>query len=222
MFQTENVQVFLQKATLGVDGEMRIAQATFYKTPITRDLAMEVSESIADRLFRKIGSEWKPCAEVNAVTFAVNVPSQNLEFYPHPEMKSAGGVIENVEILNLRALKLKSDSTDFTLAWDAKFEIVDKSITAALVVDALKQTVFLSMTPVVDKQHEYVGSDGSGWCGEHVGAAGGIEVTNVASQPESETAAGADAKAKAERIDEAKTINERAKKGRRGLSAVQG
>lgn len=163
MFKTESVPVYLQKVTLGADGDKRTAKCLLYITPVTAELAAEADPKIAEDLFRKNGSGFDPKLEVTRASFDVRIPAQDLEFYhdADPEVRRiTGALIEDVKISGIHALRLYPDKPDFTLAFDATFEVADKAVASRLVIDLLKRKFMVTMTEREDPQGPLFVPDG--------------------------------------------------------------
>jgi hypothetical protein len=156
LFKSERIGCYLNGfAGHGDDNETKELKLVFHVTPITPELAAEVSPMLADRLFRKnIDGEWEPAREITKAMFAsVAVPMQNIKFYAFPDMDFTGGVmVQGAAISNLRAQRAFSDSLDFRLEFDVVVQM-DK-VTMGLVEQFYKATCFLTMEQV-QREMEY-------------------------------------------------------------------
>lgn len=204
----QEIEVFVQGVTLMAKDDKRIAKVSFYKTPVDYDLAHSLDPKIAGHLFRKDGNGWAPVTEMPNARFLTYVPPVNLSFAPHPDLRSAGGTIRNVKIGDIHALKVLKDKNDHTLAWSAEFEIEDNEITSLLVINHLKEKVYVQMSEVPEDQRKmefpsppeggvckvcgdsddrtdeqkkatWISSAGNLYCDEHVGVAKDEEVLKI-------------------------------------------
>jgi hypothetical protein len=148
MFQTPKVQAYLNNFTGHGDDEEKELKLSFYVTPISYQLASEVSPQLADRLFRNNGDEWQPAQEMPKASFSsIQVPKQNLIFHPHsePTLIASGIMVQSALISNLRAQRAFPDKPDFRLEFDCVIPM-DKT-TMDLVHQYYKKTCFLTTEP---------------------------------------------------------------------------
>lgn len=147
MFNSPNVSAFLQNLKLTADGDDVLARGTFYITPIYYALAHEVDAHLADRLFRKQGVDWKPCAEVPTIGFDIKVDPCSLAYAVHTEVQSGRGLIPHVAIDKIRAFKLFADDPNFTLAFDCQFRCDDQAVMWQI-IHRMKKPLLLSFQPL--------------------------------------------------------------------------
>ncbi len=150
MFQTKDVSAFLQQLKFTADGDNVIAHGTFYLTPISYALAYEVDTKMADRLFRKRGGEWLPCAEVPSIAFDLKVDAQAMTYVTHKDITTGRGFIPHVAIEKIRAFKLFADDPNFTLAFDCRFQCDDRETTWFL-IHRMKKPLLLSFQALQGK-----------------------------------------------------------------------
>ncbi len=146
MFSSLRVPCFLNTFNgHGDDLDNKELKLVFHIVGISRDLAVEISPSIADRLFRYLAGEYEVAKEISKVSFAtVNVPMQNVTFHQLPEgPDEAEQIIPSVAISNLRATR---EGIIFRLEFDAVIPMDGE--TMRLVQRYYKSTVFLSMERV--------------------------------------------------------------------------
>lgn len=128
MFKSRDVSVFLQQFKLTADGDDVVAHGTFYITPIKYGLANEIDGHLADRLFRKKGADYVPCAEIPSIDFDIAVDPQSMSYSIHKDIPTGRGMVPHVAITKLRAFKLFNDDPNFTLAFDCAFPADDKDM----------------------------------------------------------------------------------------------
>jgi hypothetical protein len=145
MFSTPKVPCFLNGFSgHGDDTQSKELKLVFQISPITPDLAIEVSPHMADRLFRQINGEYEPAKEISKAAFSnLHIPMQNVDFYPTPDSGKAVA-IQNVAFSNLRAAK--EITGGFRFEFDAVVPM-DKE-TMRLVELYYKATCFLTMDAV--------------------------------------------------------------------------
>lgn len=144
MFRTENTQLYLKSINLKAeDDNKRFCTLRLFRTPISFELASEVSEGIADRLFRKSGSSYQPVQEMGRAELFVSVPLLSMEYRRSPDYVGHQVLIENVSIENVWAQKLLPGNPNFSLLFDARFEIVDKTVVSDLTT-LLHETFFFT------------------------------------------------------------------------------
>ncbi len=121
MFRSPRVKSYLQSASFQGKEDGPLMRLTFYITPITFDLATEVSPRLADRLFRKgTDDKWAPASELGNSRFVLgSLPMQSFEWHPAGEGAldfDAGVLTQGISITGIFALHLFADSPDITLA----------------------------------------------------------------------------------------------------------
>ena len=150
MFKTERVGCYLNGfAGHGDDQESKELKLVFHVTPISQELAAEVSPHLADRLFRWDGLDgtWQPAREITKAMFTrVQVQMQNITFNDELQKAgSAGMLVTGAAIYNLRAQRAFQDSFEFRLEFDVVVPM--DGITMGLVERYYKSTCFLTMEP---------------------------------------------------------------------------
>lgn len=123
MFKTPKVKAYLQAVKwVGKEDDPR-QRMTFYITPISFELACEISPKLADRLFRKDPNtdRWMPARELGTGGFDIGtVPLQTMEWHPAGEGTldfDAGQMVQGVTVNDISTLHLFADSDDTTLAF---------------------------------------------------------------------------------------------------------
>ena len=146
MFKTENVEAILRSASVDSKDDKRIARCVLH-IPLTHALAKELSDEIAEDLFRKVG-EWKfEPRGVTHVGWDVKFPAQRMEFREAPAVGTPGGFFPGVEVKSLAAFRPKGQE-EFILAMGIRFEIGERQVASKFLFDLNKQTVFLTFTPM--------------------------------------------------------------------------
>ena len=169
MFSTERVSAYLNNFTGVGDSDEKELRLTFYVTPITYELAKEVSPQLADRLFRNItgNGDWQPAQEMPKASFsAINIDAQNLTIYALPEAADSiddGVLIPQAKIFNLRAQRAYPDKPDFRLEFDCVVPMDDT--TMRLVERFFKGSCYLSTTPAQIEMFEDPPADANQVCG---------------------------------------------------------
>lgn len=147
MFKSET-KLFLKSINLrSEDDNKRIAVLRFFLTPATYELASEVSPNVADRLFRKNGNMYEPVLEMGRTEFLIQIPSQSMSYRRHPDYVGHQVHIPDVSIENLSAQKVIPGDPNFSLIFDASFEILDKTIVTDL-VDLLHENFYVTFAPM--------------------------------------------------------------------------
>src|SRR3954470_21974201 len=117
MFTTPKISMYLNNFSGCGDDERKEMRLNFYVTPITYQLAVEVSPQLADRLFRKAGNdEWNPCAEMPKAMFSIgDIPAQRVTFFPHTDelVEMYGVLVEHARISGIQATRAFPDKPDF-------------------------------------------------------------------------------------------------------------
>jgi hypothetical protein len=195
MFSTEKIKSYLNNFTGNGDSDEKFMKLVFYVTPITYELASEVSPLLADRLFRNSnGKDWQPAQEMPKASFSsIQVPKCNLTFHPHDaDMKIDNGVmVPAVAISNLRAQRAYPDKPEFRLEFDCvvpmdqdTMELVHKyyKSTCFLTFEASQAEIEFEEDQIGSTQKHceeceepaiYEDSEHSFFCGKHVRAAHG-------------------------------------------------
>lgn len=154
MFTSTKVGCYLNGfAGHGDDPESKELKLVFHISPITPELAIEISPHLADRIFRSVGGQYEPVKEMPKASFApIQVPMQNIAFFSLPEGKENGVVVENAAISNLRVSRAFPTGLEPRLEFDVVIPM-DKE-TMRLVEKYYKATCFLTMDEV-QRQIEY-------------------------------------------------------------------
>lgn len=147
MFKQPNVECYLKSVVLDTEDDKRICKLRLFVTPITFDLASEVSPLIADRLFRKSGDGFVPVQEMDGPKFLIQVSEQSMEYRRHPEYVGHQVSVSHVSIGNLTAQKVIPGDPNFSLIFTASFEILDKTVITDL-ADLLHEKLFVTFAPM--------------------------------------------------------------------------
>jgi hypothetical protein len=141
MFTTEKIAAFLQGVKFTGDSDKKNLELTIYITPISYELAAEVSEGIADRLFRE-GSDgrWNPALEMPSARFeGPKIPVQTVTVYPvadgampEKELEKSRTALINVNIDSFSSLRLIAEKPDLTLAFKAHVDMDKVSVELAM------------------------------------------------------------------------------------------
>lgn len=135
MFETPKISAFLQNASFRGENEKKYVRFQFYLTPISYELACEVSPRLADRLFRKIeDGAWAPASEVPSIGFDLGkIPLHTIELHPHDDamMDHTGAMMQRAHITGIHARKLFPDNPNFTLIFSADVPMDDMSVKLA-------------------------------------------------------------------------------------------
>jgi len=146
MFETENLECYLQDVYPEVDGEKRIVKMRLYVNPVTRELCQEVDEEIARTLFHKIGSEQLPRPLLHSCKFDLGtLPPYALNFCRDPKHGNHHVHIPAVTISKVEAGKVTPESNEFALMFTVAFEKHDPKIVNDL-ADLLHEKFFLTFT----------------------------------------------------------------------------
>jgi hypothetical protein len=143
VFETKNVEALLRSAILEADDKERRAKCLFSVRPLTPKLAGEISEHVESYVFHAEHSE----QYLKSMAFDLKIPRQWLTFAQHPDLPTTGGRIRNVDIGGIQVVrhpKLVAGQFEFRLLFEARFVIIDKAVTSKLVIDCLKQPVYLT------------------------------------------------------------------------------
>lgn len=150
MFKTAKVAAYLNNFGGKGDDEHKELKLNVYVTPITYELASEVSPQVADRLFRRAGNdEWSPCAEMPKAMFNIgNIAAQRVTFFPHTDelVEMYGILVENARVSGIQATKPFSEKNDFRLEFDLTVPM-DKT-TMDICQRFYKEPVYISMEPM--------------------------------------------------------------------------
>jgi hypothetical protein len=150
VFKTDRIACYLNGfAGHGEDNDNKELKLIFHVTPITPELAAEISPWLADRLFRKTDGEWEPAREITKASFAnLSIKMQNITFHAFPEASliEDGILIPGCAIGSLRAQRATVVDWEFQLAFDVVLPM--NRITMDLVEKYYKATSFLTMKPV--------------------------------------------------------------------------
>lgn len=144
MFETENVEVYLQDVFPDLDGEKKIIKLRCYVNPYSHELAQDVDPEIASTLFHKLGRDMAPRSIVNRMKFAKNVKPQAMDFCRDVDYGSRVR-IPAVSISNLEAGKVTPESNDWALMFTVTFEKHDPKVLNEF-SDLLHQHIFLTFT----------------------------------------------------------------------------
>lgn len=150
MFDTKKVSAYLNNFSgIGEDDKKEL-KLSIYVTPITYELASEVSPQLADRLFRKSTSdEWAPAAEIAKTSFMLGqLDPQRVTFHPHDDEKldMYGVLIENARVSNIEARKAFPDKPDFRLEFQMTVPMDESSM--GIIRRYYKEKFFLSTEPM--------------------------------------------------------------------------
>lgn len=143
MFETENVETYLQDAWPDVDGEKRLIKLRCYVNPVSRDLCSEVDEEIARTLFHLVGKEWLPRPLLQSCKFITGAQPYALNFCRDPKFGNHHVHIPAVTISKLEAGKVTPESSDFALMFTVAFEKNDPKILNDL-ADLLHEKFYLT------------------------------------------------------------------------------
>jgi hypothetical protein len=196
MFRTEKIKVYLQNVGWKGKEDAPLNQLTFYITPITYDLASEISPEIAKAMFSKsIDNRQNPMAVLASTRFKTpKFQLQAVKFHPSmdPEVDNLGVLTEGWNIKALWAMHLFADSDDLTLAFLMEAPL-DK-LTIELAQKYYKRQLYLTMTSMqtelfetttaaipatalkcieCNEPAEWIDQNKDTWCGPHVRGAFG-------------------------------------------------
>lgn len=145
MFKSSRVGCYLNGfGGHGDDSESKELKLVLQITPITLELANEISPLLADRLFRNVMGEWLAAGEITKASFSsIPIPMQNITFNELPEGGS-GVVVPGCAISNLRAARAYEGA--FRLEFDVVVPM--DGMTMRLVEQFYKATCFLTMEPI--------------------------------------------------------------------------
>jgi hypothetical protein len=146
MFSTENVPAYLKSIVLKTEAKKRMASLRFFITPITYNLALEAAPAIADRLFNA-NSDHTPVQEMGRTEFLVRIPKQSMSYKRHPDYVGHDVLIPEVAIDGISAQKVIQGNPNFSLIFDASFEIGDKTVIPDM-IDLLKEKVYVTFKPL--------------------------------------------------------------------------
>jgi hypothetical protein len=147
MFKTDQVKAYLKSIAFKIEDGKRICTTRFFVTPITHTLAAEASPAIAGQLFRNNGTGYQPVLELGRTEFTIQVPVQSMSYKRHHEYTGHDVLIPEVTINGISAQKVVPGDPNFSLIFNASFEILDKSIVPDL-VDLLHENVYLTFAPM--------------------------------------------------------------------------
>lgn len=149
MFTTEKVPSYLNNFSGIGEDEKKEIKLSIYVTPISYELANEVSPQIADRIFRKFNDEWTPALEVGKTSFIIGqIPPQRVTFLPHEDslVEMFGILLENAHITGIEARKAWPDKPDFRLEFVMTVPMDENSMT--IIRRYYKEKVLLTMFPM--------------------------------------------------------------------------
>jgi hypothetical protein len=145
---TSQIEAVLKSVVLDSSDEKRIAKCALHISPLTYDLAKELSPHVAENLFRKLGEwKWEPRFEVTHIGFNETFPPQRMEFRPAPDVAIPGGFFPGVEIRGVQAFRPK-EHEDFTLVLGIRLEIGERQVASKFLIDLYKQHVYLTFSPM--------------------------------------------------------------------------
>jgi len=189
----EDVECILDKVNLRKKDEVEV---TFRIQKIPYELANAIAPDIADRLFRKRGSDWQPVDNVPSISFQEGIPVQDVHWRTAPDVPRRA-LWRNCQISGIRGKKSFKDQVTWTLYFRLRWATDDK-ITAGELHSMLGDSLFLTMEEseepqgtlfppapegAVCKIHRapatYIGTDASLWCDDCVKSAVGLEVTKI-------------------------------------------
>lgn len=146
MFESQNVETFLQDTYCEADGEKRIVKMRCYVNPVSRELCDEVDKEITRTLFHLVGKEWMPRPLLQRAQFDLGtLPPYALNFCRDPQHGNHHVHIPTVTISKIEAGKVTPESNDFALMFTIAFEKHDPKIVNDL-ADLLHEKFFLSFT----------------------------------------------------------------------------
>lgn len=149
MFSTPKISIYLNNFNGQGEKDKAEVRLDCYLTPITYELAAEVSPQLADCLFRRAGDtdEWNPRAEMPKALFQIgDIPAQRVTFYPHKDelVEMYGMLCDNVRISGIQAVRAYQDKLDFRLQF---YMNIPKNKTVMDICDRFyKDEIFVSMS----------------------------------------------------------------------------
>lgn len=149
MFRTEKISIYLNNFNGQGEKDKAEVRLDCYLTPITYELASEISPQLADCLFRKAGNtdDWNPRAEMPKAMFQIgDIPAQRVTFYPHKDdlVEMFGVLAENVRISGIQAVRAYPDKLDFRLQF---YMNIPKNKTVMDICDRFyKDEIYISMS----------------------------------------------------------------------------
>lgn len=208
MFTSEKQATHLQSFKSSGDADQPSLDLKLYITPLTYELAYEISDRIAKQLYRREGTNHVPVHELDDPTLILGeLPPYNLELFPHAEADGAGQMIAGCRIGKVQASKLFPDNPDWSLVFTVTAPMDSNSI--ALAHKYYRKTLFLTLVesqkelfetddkkPIIlddatvesgkdilcvvcNARASYLAADQAGYCDEHVSAAVGVQVRRV-------------------------------------------
>ncbi len=146
MISSPKVAAYVQKSSLEGKEDKKFVRFTFYFTPLTYDLAREMSPAVADALFRldKAGAA-HPISSMENVSFELGViPLQTLELHPadDPAMDPHGVLLQSVQISSVSARKVFPDDPNFTLIFNA--EVPKNSLAVQMMDKYFREKVWVT------------------------------------------------------------------------------
>lgn len=141
MFESAKTKTYLQNVSFDGKDTKKIVRTIFYITPVSYDLAAEISQEMADTLFK----DGNPRQVMPNVQFKLdNMALQSVTWHPFddPAMDNMGALTHNCKISSISAMRPYPDKPDFRLIFRADFPM-DSNI-VALVHRYFRTVVFLT------------------------------------------------------------------------------
>ncbi|HET7910021.1 MAG TPA: hypothetical protein VFL19_04885, partial [Nitrospira sp.] len=108
----------------------------------------ELSPNVADRLFRQNGNTFEPALEMGKTDFVFQIPgTMAMHYRRSPDYVGHQVSVQDVKIENLSAQKVIPGDPNFSLIFDASFDIVDKSVVTDLVA-LLHENFYVTFAPM--------------------------------------------------------------------------
>ena len=148
MFTSEKIPCHLRSVKFKGDEEKGALECNFYITPLTYDLAYELSDRIAKQLFHKQGSVYAPIQEFGLTVLNLGeIDMQNMELYPHDDngADGSGRMIPACTIGKVSVDKLDEESPDWSLIFQVSMPLDSNSL--ELCNRYYRKTVLITMEP---------------------------------------------------------------------------
>lgn len=145
------IEAILKSVSLDADGpDWRVAHCLLH-VPLQYELAKSLSVKVADDLYRLSGRhEYVPREEVRQTKFDdLQIPAQRMEFRAVPSVVIPGATIPGVEIRSVEGVRFKkTGELALVIAIRFRFATKERAVASILLIDHLKQTVFLDFEPM--------------------------------------------------------------------------